>query len=168
MIYFLLDGGRRFHGGVFLHGPENNRRDLTPSQLAELFPDITGPLTALTEVMRTNPDSYYTNIYEAVAPDWARNRVAIAGDAAHAMSPVLGQGAGAGFEDAAVLADLLATPRLPAPLALASFENLRKPEAQSLQRLALTASEAMSTSSSPNQIFLNFTALTGNAAAGAR
>jgi FAD-dependent urate hydroxylase len=161
MIYFLLDGGRKFHGGVFLHGPEDNRRDLTPAQLVDLFPDLTGPLVGLTEVMKSNPESYYTNIYEAVAPEWTRNRVAIAGDAAHAMSPVLGQGAGAGFEDAAVLVDLLTAPHLPVPQAFASYENFRRPVAQGLQRLALATSEAMSTSSSPNEIFAKFGDLPG-------
>ncbi len=36
-----------------------------------------------------------------------RGRVAVAGDAAHAMTPDLGQGAGAGFEDAAALCGLV-------------------------------------------------------------
>lgn len=155
IAYFLLDGGKKFHGVVFLHGAEDNRRELSPAQLADLFPDITGPLAALTEVMRSNPLSYYTNINQVVVDSWVRNRVAIAGDAAHAMSPVLGQGAGAGFEDAATLAELLTTPRLPAPMALASYERLRKPEAQSLQQLSHATSEAMSTSSSPIEIFPN-------------
>ena len=103
--------------------------------------------------MRANPVSYFTDINQAVVDTWARNRVAGAGDAAHAMSPVLGQGAGAGFEDAAMLAELLTTPRLPAPLALASYEKLRKPEAQSLQRLSHATSRALSTSTLPSEIF---------------
>jgi len=84
---------------------------------------------------------------------WTRNRVAVAGDAAHAMSPVLGQGAGAGFEDAAMLAELLTTPRLSAPAALASYERLRKPEAQPLQRLAHAVSQALSTGKPPSATF---------------
>ena len=153
MAYFLMNGGKKIHGVVFLHGPADNRQELRPSQLADLFPDIAGPLATLVEVMRADPESYFANINEAVVADWTRNRVALAGDAAHAMSPVLGQGAGAGFEDAAMLAELLTTPRLPVPLALASYESLRKPEAQSLQRLSHATSEAMSTGASPKEIF---------------
>jgi 2-polyprenyl-6-methoxyphenol hydroxylase-like FAD-dependent oxidoreductase len=52
-----------------------------------------------------------------------------------------------------MLAELLTTPHLPAPQALASYENLPKPEAQSLQRLAQATSEAMRTHSSPAAIF---------------
>ncbi|MFF1820107.1 FAD-dependent oxidoreductase [Kribbella sp. NPDC058245] len=153
LAYFLMDGGKKIHGVVFLHGEPGNRRELSPTQLADLFPAISGPLTAVTEVMRGNPESYFTDINQAVADTWTRNRVALAGDAAHAMSPVLGQGAGAGFEDAAMLAELLTTPRLSVPLALASYEKLRKPEAQSLQRLSHATSQAMSSSTLPSDIF---------------
>mgnify|MGYP003693748485 CR=1 FL=1 len=37
-------------------------------------------------------------------PAWARGRVALLGDAAHALTPNMGQGAGMAMEDAAVLA----------------------------------------------------------------
>ncbi|MGH7869455.1 MAG: FAD-dependent oxidoreductase [Candidatus Dormibacteraceae bacterium] len=46
--------------------------------------------------------SHYANIQQVVLQPWARNRVAIMGDAAHAMSPMGGQGAGVGLEDAAL------------------------------------------------------------------
>jgi 2-polyprenyl-6-methoxyphenol hydroxylase-like FAD-dependent oxidoreductase len=161
LAYFLLDGGKKFHGVVFLHGEENNRRDLTPAQLAELVPLVPGPLAKLVEIMRTNPQSYYANINQAVVDNWTRNRVAIMGDAAHAMSPVLGQGAGAGFEDAAMLAELLTIPDLPVPVALASYEKFRKPEAQSLQRLAQASSDALNTNLAPSEVFVKRTSLPG-------
>lgn len=40
-------------------------------------------------------------------PSYSKGRVAILGDAAHASSPYLGAGAGQGYEDAAVCAELL-------------------------------------------------------------
>ncbi|HEX3781221.1 MAG TPA: NAD(P)/FAD-dependent oxidoreductase [Pseudonocardiaceae bacterium] len=161
LAYLLMDGGKKFHGVVFLHGPLDNRRDLSPAELADLFPPLAGPLTPVIDILRSNPDSYYANINQAVVDTWTRNRVALAGDAAHAMSPVLGQGAGAGFEDAAMLAELLTTPHLSAPLALASYEQLRKPEAQSLQRLAHETSQAMAQNSSPTAIFTRTANLPG-------
>ncbi|RJQ75641.1 FAD-dependent monooxygenase [Pseudonocardiaceae bacterium YIM PH 21723] len=151
--YLLMHGGNTLQGMVFLPGPENNRRDHTPAQLAGLFPGITGPLAVLAEQMRTDPPSYYVNINQAVVDTWSKGRVAIAGDAAHAMSPVLGQGAGAGFEDAAILAELLTTPELSLPLALASFERLRKPEAQSVQRLAHATGQAFGAGAPPSKIY---------------
>jgi 2-heptyl-3-hydroxy-4(1H)-quinolone synthase len=49
-----------------------------------------------------------TDIEEVRQPDWARGRVALLGDAAHALTPNMGQGAGMAMEDAAVLAEELA------------------------------------------------------------
>ncbi len=46
--------------------------------------------------------------FEHPAPTYAKGRVCIAGDAAHAAGPHLGSGAGFGLEDALVLATLLA------------------------------------------------------------
>ena len=64
-------------------------------------------------------------------PNWAHpaNKVVLIGDAAHAMTPYLAQGAAMGIEDAAVLAGILAEPdfatvdTLPASLKL--YENIR-------------------------------------------
>jgi salicylate hydroxylase len=71
-------------------------------------------------------------------PQWARDRVALLGDAAHPMLPYLGQGACQALEDAAVLANALrADPADPAA-ALARYERTRRPRAS---RVVLTARE---------------------------
>src|SRR5882757_8200661 len=57
--YFLMDGGAKYHGIVALPGDEDNRRELGVAELADLFPDVTGPLVALKEAMRSDPVSYY-------------------------------------------------------------------------------------------------------------
>ncbi|MGW6277052.1 FAD-dependent oxidoreductase [Kribbella sp. NPDC055071] len=157
--YLLLDGGKKFHGIVFLSGDAGNRRELSLPQLADLFPHVTGPLAGVRDAMRTEPDSYYTNINQALVPRWSRNRVAVMGDAAHAMSPILGQGAGAGLQDAALLADLLTLPHMPVPHALASYEHIRKPQAQKVQRASLATSHALRTAAKPSDIFPDFTTL---------
>jgi FAD-dependent urate hydroxylase len=156
MGYFLMDGGKKFHGIVFLPGEEDNRRELSPAELADLFPAAAGPLHAFKEVMRTNPQSYYANIYQAVVDEWARNRVALMGDAAHAMSPILAQGTGVGLEDAALLAELLTTPDLPVPIALASYERLRKPKAQEMQRASYESGRRIGVNSAPTDLFPTF------------
>jgi 2-polyprenyl-6-methoxyphenol hydroxylase-like FAD-dependent oxidoreductase len=59
---------------------------------------------------------------------WGRGRVVLLGDAAHPMTPNMGQGGGQALEDAAVLARCLAAePELPA--ALARYQALRLPRA---------------------------------------
>ncbi|WP_414673062.1 FAD-dependent oxidoreductase [Kribbella sp.] len=40
---------------------------------------------------------FYANFHQVVTDDWTTQRIALAGDAAHAMSPRLGQGATVGL-----------------------------------------------------------------------
>ncbi|MER2264358.1 FAD-dependent monooxygenase [Methylobacterium oxalidis] len=51
---------------------------------------------------------HHSPLEEVRAPGWHRDRVLLAGDAAHATAPVWAQGAALALEDALVLADLLA------------------------------------------------------------
>lgn len=68
-----------------------------------------------------------------VLPAWTRGRVTLLGDAAHAMTPNLGQGACQAIEDAVVLAHRLATvPDVPA--ALLAYEAARRPRAADVVR----------------------------------
>lgn len=62
---------------------------------------------------------------DATGP-WVAGRVALLGDAAHAMPPFLAQGAAMAIEDAAVLADCFAT-STDAAAALRSYEAARRP-----------------------------------------
>jgi salicylate hydroxylase len=66
--------------------------------------------------------------------NWGRGRIALIGDAAHAMLPNAGQGAAQAFEDAYILARWLAgMPRDPAA-AMENFRRVRLPRAHAVQR----------------------------------
>lgn len=67
-------------------------------------------------------------------PTWTNGRLALLGDAAHAMLPHLGQGANQSIEDAAALATILeiADPRR-IPEALAAYEGLRRERVAEVQ-----------------------------------
>jgi 2-polyprenyl-6-methoxyphenol hydroxylase-like FAD-dependent oxidoreductase len=65
-------------------------------------------------------------------PTFAVGRIALLGDAAHAMTPDLGQGACQAFEDAVTLASVLETD---VPATLARYDALRRPRTSALQRL---------------------------------
>ncbi len=61
---------------------------------------------------------------------WTAGRVALLGDAAHAMLPFFGQGAAQGVEDAAALADCLKSAEVDTvETALKRYEELRRPRA---------------------------------------
>ncbi|MGH7629299.1 MAG: FAD-dependent monooxygenase [Gemmatimonadales bacterium] len=62
-------------------------------------------------------------------PTWHRGRVALLGDAAHAVSPSAGQGASMAIEDAMVMAKCLRDIDEP-ERALARYEELRRPRAE--------------------------------------
>jgi 2-polyprenyl-6-methoxyphenol hydroxylase-like FAD-dependent oxidoreductase len=64
-------------------------------------------------------------------PTFALGRIALLGDAAHAMTPDLGQGACQAFEDAVALASVLG-PDVPATLA--RYDALRRPRTSTMQR----------------------------------
>ncbi|WP_163568656.1 FAD-dependent oxidoreductase [Fodinicola feengrottensis] len=123
---------------VFLPGEPDNRRELTAPQIADLFPDAIGPWQTVREGLTSEVEGIYVNVNQVETDEWVRNRVALIGDAAHAMSPTLGQGAGVGIEDAALLADLLTMPHLPVPLAFSSYERARQPVAREAQANART------------------------------
>ncbi|MDW9377869.1 NAD(P)-binding protein [Sinorhizobium meliloti] len=88
-----------------------------------LFADFHEPVP---EVLgRTPPDSLiWTDILDLEPmPSFTRGKVVLLGDAAHAVTPDLGQGAGLAIEDAAVLSALLA--RLPMERALQEYDARR-------------------------------------------
>jgi 2-polyprenyl-6-methoxyphenol hydroxylase-like FAD-dependent oxidoreductase len=68
-------------------------------------------------------------------PALAVGRVALLGDAAHAMTPDLGQGGCQAFEDAVALGNVLADAD-DVPAALARYDALRRPRTTALQRQA--------------------------------
>ena len=68
---------------------------------------------------------------------WTTGRVALLGDAAHAMLPFFGQGAAQAIEDAAALAACVAgADRDSLPEALQRYEALRRPRASQVQEMS--------------------------------
>ncbi|MEV7230253.1 FAD-dependent monooxygenase [Polymorphospora sp. NPDC051019] len=93
------------------------------ARLAELFADYGDPVPEIIEaidriqVARTD---------EVELGRWSRGRVVLVGDAAHATSPTLSQGAAMAFEDAVVLADTLRHGD-DVEAALETYESRRRP-----------------------------------------
>jgi 2-polyprenyl-6-methoxyphenol hydroxylase-like FAD-dependent oxidoreductase len=81
-----------------------------------------------------------TDIEELRLERWTEGRAALLGDAVHAMTPNIGQGAGMAMEDAAVLAEeLAAASRIEE--ALESYAARRKPRVESVVRISREVGE---------------------------
>jgi 2-polyprenyl-6-methoxyphenol hydroxylase-like FAD-dependent oxidoreductase len=94
-----------------------------PAALAELFGRFAEPVpTILAAGLSKGGKAYFSPIEEVVHQPWARGRVALVGDAAHAMSPNMAEGAGMALEDALVIAETIAS-----GLPLEAFEARRRP-----------------------------------------
>jgi 2-polyprenyl-6-methoxyphenol hydroxylase-like FAD-dependent oxidoreductase len=72
---------------------------------------------------------------------WSRERIVLLGDAAHASTPGIGQGAAQALEDAVALADALGG-AAQIEDALARYESIRRPRAELAQRLSRRADRA--------------------------
>ncbi|CCL98472.1 uncharacterized protein FIBRA_00470 [Fibroporia radiculosa] len=74
-----------------------------------------------------------------VLSTYVSGRVALLGDAAHAMTPHQGSGAGQAFEDAFILANILSQPTVTLetlPQALQVYDAIRRPFSQNVQAMS--------------------------------
>ena len=78
------------------------------------------------EILDSVADVHVSTIEEVVLPSWVRGQVVLIGDAAHATSPNMAEGAAMALEDAVVLAQSL-TANAAIRDALAAFERRRRP-----------------------------------------
>jgi 2-heptyl-3-hydroxy-4(1H)-quinolone synthase len=112
----------------------------SPGVLRACFAEFTDPRVrgAFTQV-RSMEDVLCTDIEEVHQARWVDGRVVLLGDAAHALTPNMGQGAGMAMEDAAVLGDeLSAVARGDRSLdeALARYATRRQPRVETITRLS--------------------------------
>jgi 2-polyprenyl-6-methoxyphenol hydroxylase-like FAD-dependent oxidoreductase len=105
-----------------------------PAELARLFGDWHEPIPQL--IADLEPEQVLHQDVEELAtplPSFDRGRVAMIGDAAHAMTPDLGQGGGMAIEDAVVLAQLLGEDQPVVP-ALHEYTRQRLPRTTMVAR----------------------------------
>ena len=118
--------------------PSGGRDEDAKRELMQLFGQWAAPVPELIE--RTNPDAIRRDDISDRDPlraPWGAGRVTLLGDAAHPMTPNLGQGAALAIEDAVVLArtlaregaDVLTREGAAAP-ALRAYEARRAPRAR--------------------------------------
>ena len=101
----------------------------------EEFPDAIPLMPSLLDDFKTNPTGSLVSI--RCAPWFYKNKVALVGDAAHAVVPFYGQGMNAAFEDCVVLDECLAEFPEDRQRAFAEYFARRKKNADALAELAV-------------------------------
>ncbi|THH32611.1 hypothetical protein EUX98_g1557 [Antrodiella citrinella] len=122
--------------GTIYDGPWAVRT--TNEEVVKQYNGWDAPAQALVKLAE-NPMRWVVNIVLDDLPTFACGRVAIIGDAAHSMTTHQAAGAMQAVEDGYVLAALLGRPETSPgtiPLALRAYDEVRRPIAQSFQRLS--------------------------------
>jgi FAD-dependent urate hydroxylase len=117
---------------VYCYGDVVTRQGLdgaehsAPERLKQLFAEFADPAAALVSALNAATDVHVTRIEEVTLDCWVRGHIVLIGDAAHATSPNMAEGAAMALEDALVLAACLSESAA-IPAALAAFEDRRRP-----------------------------------------
>ncbi|MGW4394580.1 FAD-dependent monooxygenase [Amycolatopsis nivea] len=129
----LADGRTEWHAVLSI--PAGTRYPDPIAEMRRRFGTWHEPITALLDA--TDPEAVlHQDVYELVTPlpSYVSGRVALLGDAAHAMQPNLGQGACQALEDAVTLAHALSSADL--DTALTRYDAERRPRSQAIARAA--------------------------------
>ncbi|HWU03692.1 MAG TPA: FAD-dependent monooxygenase, partial [Novosphingobium sp.] len=140
VVYYPLRGGTLLNL-VFFSRQEGWTEDgwtipATQAELQQMFAGWCAPVQTI--IARTDPASLFKWAINARSklPTWTfADRVVLMGDAAHAMTPFLGQGASSAIEDGVVLGRALAASATRA-------EGLRRYEAARMERASLIQAES--------------------------
>jgi 2-polyprenyl-6-methoxyphenol hydroxylase-like FAD-dependent oxidoreductase len=133
----FTDGRAEWHAVLTL--PAGTRFADPLAELRRRFRDWHDPVPALLDATRPADVLHHdVNELRTPLPSFTAGRIALLGDAAHAMTPNLGQGACQALEDAVTLAAALAAePGVEA--ALARYDAERRPRSQAVARAARQA-----------------------------
>lgn len=116
-------GNGRVYCYCDLVSPPGEERE---ADLGQLFSGFAEPVPELLDSVAQRDVVHRSAIEEVALSSWVRGRVVLVGDAAHATSPNMAEGAAMALEDALVLAECL-TGLGSLPAALSAFEERRRP-----------------------------------------
>lgn len=108
--------------------------DKVQAFFAQTFPDVLPLMPTLHEDWQANPASALVTVR---CWPWVQGRVALLGDAAHAIVPFYGQGMNAAFEDCTELINQLDLHKGDWDAALEVYQQIRKPNADAIAWMAV-------------------------------
>ena len=140
-VYYYVSGGKKFNWLAL--GRTNDPLRESWSQTAtreEVIAAFDGWYDRPKQIIEATPTIFVTALHDREPPDsWVNGRVALMGDAAHAMLPYHAQGAVQSLEDAWVLARTLERRGDSLPGALKHYESLRYDRASLLVQQSRSA-----------------------------
>lgn len=151
---FPMPGDRVYCYATATVPPGGRSPDGELAELRRRFSDWCDPVPAVLAAAR--PEEVLRNdvYYLPLLPTYVSGPVALVGDAAHAMTPNLGQGGCQALEDAATLAVLVeAAPDL--PTALRRYDEVRRPRTQALWKRSLQTGTVSHVRSAPVRVVRN-------------
>ena len=133
---FALPGNRTY---MFCSVPRGRWQDIIDAELAAWvasWDDFGAPISTLMRAVNDWTLAVYDELSDLRVERWYDGRVFLVGDAAHAMTPNLGQGANSAMVDALVLVNMLAQSDDVAGVGRA-YEEIRRPFVTRIQATAL-------------------------------
>lgn len=126
-LFFPFEGEKSF--------ASINTREKVKKFFDEEFPDAVPLMPTLLDDYMNNPTSSLVTV--KCYPWTFDDKIALIGDAAHAIVPFYGQGMNCGFEDCVVLNELIDKYKESWPEILDEYQKLRKPDADAIADLAI-------------------------------
>ncbi|KAJ5336429.1 Salicylate hydroxylase [Penicillium brevicompactum] len=135
-ISYPIMRARKVNVGIYVLSEQWDHDSwVRPAEREDMLRDAKGMGRFVEALVQRMSDTSQWAIFEHPhIPTYARSRVAIMGDAAHASTPHQGAGAGQAIEDAHVLAELLSDERVKTVddmiLAFRAYDHVRRPRSQ--------------------------------------
>uniref|UniRef100_A0A8H8CPH5 FAD-binding domain-containing protein n=1 Tax=Psilocybe cubensis TaxID=181762 RepID=A0A8H8CPH5_PSICU len=119
-------------------------QDVDQEELLKAYePEFGGDILAIIRLM-TRPKRWALHMIYPPLKTYVKDRIALIGDAAHAMVPFIGAGAGQGFEDVYAICRILSHPKVTKSRlsdAFVMYDNYRRPLANKTLEQSLVAGD---------------------------
>lgn len=130
---------------------KEDRRSMSKDELMTKLPGYAGRGREGIEALGLAESLICNDLEEIQLEQWCKDRVVLIGDAAHALTPNMGQGAAMGIEDAVVLAEVWDQSREPA--SLQAFEDARRSRVDFVRGRSWQIGKIAHWTSKPGRVF---------------